>query len=109
MLVLLYPNATTKKRFDPIVVAEAKKRSITLTHPQTEIKQRNTKLYVVRREEILLYPQVVVNHYNQSVYKYIAHILTLRSLSTKFLTIASRQIQNDNDFTHRNNARQTFI
>ena len=41
-----------------IVVTEAKARSIALTRPQTEIKQRDSKIYVVLREKIPLYQGV---------------------------------------------------
>ena len=45
----------------PIVVAEVEVRSTVLTHPWIEIKQRDTKIYVVRREEILLRLRVLAN------------------------------------------------
>ena len=62
----------------PIVVAEAEARPIALRHPQTEIKQRDPKIYVVQREEILPHQGVLANHYNQSVYS-----VSLNSHTTK--------------------------
>ena len=65
-----------------MVVIEAEARSIKLTHPQTEIKQRDTKIYVVRREEIPQHPRVATNLNNQSVYKvYISQSCTTKSLN----------------------------
>ena len=39
-----------------IVVTEAKARSIELTHPQKETKQKETKIYDVWTKKILLHP-----------------------------------------------------
>lgn len=44
-----------------IVVTEAKARSIALTHPQKETKQKETKIYDVWTKKILLHPWGVTN------------------------------------------------
>ena len=79
----------------PIFVVEAEVRSIALTHPQTEIKQRDTKIYVV-----------VPNYYNLSIFLTVS---PFKVSLTKFLSIVPGQIQNDNDFPLQNNARQVCI
>ena len=86
MIPIVVAEFHNQKTVIPIVVAKAEVRSTPLTHLRTEIKQKDTKIYVVWRDEILLHPRVVANHYNQSVYKvYLSPSHTTKTLLQKFL------------------------
>ena len=105
-----------KMRWYPIVAAEAeaKAKSIALTHSQIEIKQRDKNLRGSKRRNSFT-SMVVTNYYNQSVYKWISPTLTLQSVSTKFLPMSLDKYKMTitphltNNSTSQNNDRQVFI